>query len=50
MRNRPAESTSRHCANIHCRKCRARVRWYRRKAWRCRTTPIRTLTERSDLT
>ena len=43
MRNRPAESIPRHCMNIHCGKCRARVRWYRRKAWHCYTTRIRSL-------
>jgi hypothetical protein len=43
MRNRPAGSLPRHCMNIHCRKCRARVRWYRRKAWRCHKSPIRRL-------
>jgi hypothetical protein len=41
MRNRTAESLPRHCPNIHCAKCRARVRWYRRKAWHCRKTTIR---------
>ena len=35
MRMHPAEASTRHCANIHCRKCQARDRWYRRKAWRC---------------
>jgi len=43
MRNRAAESIPRHCMNIHCHKCRARVRWYRRKAWHCHKTPIRSL-------
>ena len=43
MRDRPAESLPRHCTNIRCRKCRARVRWYRRKAWRCHKSPIRRL-------
>ena len=42
MPNRPVESISRHCMNIHCRKCRARARWYRRKAWHCRQTLIPT--------
>jgi hypothetical protein len=44
MRNRPAESITRHCANIRCRKCRARVRWYRRKARRSRNNRIRGFT------
>ena len=43
MRNRAAGSIPRHCMNIHCPKCRARVRWYRRKAWHCRKTPIHSL-------
>ena len=25
---------ARQCADIHCRKCRTRARWNRRKAWR----------------
>jgi len=35
MRNRRTEFIPRHCTNTHCHKCRARIRWYRRKAWRC---------------
>jgi hypothetical protein len=26
-------TVARHCEDIDCRKCRARFRWYRRKAW-----------------
>jgi hypothetical protein len=26
----------RHCAELDCKKCRARFRWMRRKAWRSR--------------
>jgi hypothetical protein len=43
MRNRPAEAITRHCASIRCRKCRARVRWYRRKAWHSRNSRVRSL-------
>ena len=43
MRNRPAESIIRHCASTRCPKCRARLRWYRRKAWHSRRNPIRSL-------
>jgi hypothetical protein len=43
MRNHPAEPITRHCANVRCSKCRARVRWYRRKARHSRMNPIRSL-------
>jgi hypothetical protein len=43
MRNRAVESIARHCMNTRCRKCRARVRWYRRKAWHSRNSRIRSL-------
>jgi len=43
MRNRPAEAITRHCTNIHCRKCLARIRWYRRKAWHSRNSRARSL-------
>jgi len=43
MPNRPAEPVTRHCMNVRCRKCRARARWYRRKAWHCHGNPIRGL-------
>jgi hypothetical protein len=43
MRNPPAESITRHCANTHCPKCQARVRWYRRKARHSRRNPKRSL-------
>ena len=36
----------RHCTESGCRKCRARGRWYRRKAWRSRKSPIRRATGR----
>jgi hypothetical protein len=28
--------SARHCAEIDCKKCRARFHWLRRKAWRSR--------------
>jgi hypothetical protein len=31
----------RHCTDPQCRKCRARGRWNRRKAWRGRKSPVR---------
>jgi hypothetical protein len=31
MRNYPPESSTLHCPDTHCRKCRARARWNRRK-------------------
>ncbi len=43
MRNRPAEALTRHCMNARCRKCQARVRWYRRKARHSRNSRIRSL-------
>jgi hypothetical protein len=43
MPNHPAESITRHCVNIHCAKCRARARWYRRKARYSRRNPTRSL-------
>ena len=33
--------SGRHCHDINCRKCRARSRWMRRKAWRTRKYPNR---------
>jgi hypothetical protein len=33
--------SGRHCHDIDCRKCRARSRWNRRKAWRSRKSPDR---------
>jgi hypothetical protein len=41
MRKRRTESIPRHCPNARCHKCRARARWYRRKAWRTHKSPIR---------
>jgi hypothetical protein len=43
MRNHPAGSITRHCGNALCSKCRARVRWYRRKAWHSRNSRLRSL-------
>jgi hypothetical protein len=43
MRNRPAEAITRHCMNARCRKCQARVRWYRRKAWHSYNSRVRSL-------
>jgi hypothetical protein len=36
----PAKSRAnrRHCATRGCGKCRARSHWYRRKAWRSRSS------------
>ena len=34
-------SSSRHCNDLNCRKCAARFRWMRRKAWRSRKSPNR---------
>ena len=28
--------SARHCNELDCKKCRARFRWMRRKAWRSR--------------
>jgi hypothetical protein len=36
-----ADYITRHCMDPKCRKCRARARWQRRKAWRSRKAPIR---------
>lgn len=33
--------SGRHCRQINCRKCRARSRWNRRRAWRSRKNPDR---------
>ena len=41
-----AETIARHCTDPQCRKCRARARWNRRKAWRSRKEPIRRKNER----
>ena len=48
MSNRPAEPIPRHCMNIHCRKCRARARRYRRKAWHATKPLSAAVPERSD--
>ena len=44
--NRPTEElavsvTNRHCTAFECRKCLARAKWYRRKAWRSSKRPNR---------
>ena len=36
-----AGNAVRHCAAPECRKCLARGRWYRRKAWRSGKRPAR---------
>jgi hypothetical protein len=41
-----AVSTARHCNDFSCAKCRARSRWMRRKAWRSRKSPNRSLRDR----
>jgi hypothetical protein len=33
MRGIQVRTVPAHCNQIDCRKCRARCRWYRRKAW-----------------
>lgn len=33
MRDIVIRTVPRHCEDSDCRKCRARFRWYRRKAW-----------------
>lgn len=37
---------ARHCRERDCRKCRARSRWLRRKSWRSRKSPNRTVRDR----
>ena len=37
---------ARHCDELGCRKCRARSRWLRRKAWRSRKSPNRSARDR----
>jgi hypothetical protein len=37
---------ARHCAEPGCRKCRARSRWLRRRAWRSRKSPNRSARDR----
>jgi hypothetical protein len=43
MRKRQPGSISRHCPNASCAKCRARIRWCRRKAWHTHKSPVRML-------
>jgi hypothetical protein len=38
--------TARHCDEPGCAKCRARARWLRRRAWRSRKSPNRSLRDR----
>jgi hypothetical protein len=48
MRKIPPAITQNQCpcgaqrneSSRRCRKCSARARWYRRKAWRTRKTPV----------
>ena len=50
-KSEPAETpfSTRHCTAINCRKCRARVRWYRRQSLAGQqSTPSEFSTERSD--
>lgn len=41
-----AEYLIHRCANPQCPKCRARGRWYRRRAWRTHKNPNRRKTGR----
>jgi hypothetical protein len=41
-----AVTPARHCHDLDCRKCRARYRWLRRKSWRSRKSPNRTVRDR----
>jgi hypothetical protein len=49
MRDMPTEITELRCpcgaqrseSTRRCRKCAARGRWYKRRAWRSRKTPVR---------
>ena len=38
--------SARHCNELDCEKCRARYRWMRRKAWRSRKSPTRSVRDR----
>jgi hypothetical protein len=38
--------SARHCDELGCEKCRARVRWLRRKAWRSRKPRNRSTRDR----
>lgn len=38
--------SSRHCRRFDCDKCRAQSRWVRRKSWRSRKSPNRSLRDR----
>jgi hypothetical protein len=38
--------SARHCNEINCRKCQARSRWMRRKAWRSRKSTNRSTQSR----
>jgi hypothetical protein len=38
--------SARHCNELDCEKCRARSRWMRRKSWRSRKSPNRSLRDR----
>jgi hypothetical protein len=38
--------SARHCDKPGCDKCRARTRWMRRRAWRSRKSPNRSVRDR----
>lgn len=38
--------SARHCNSFDCDKCRARYRWMRRKSWRSRKSPNRSVRDR----
>lgn len=38
--------SARHCRSFDCDKCRAQSRWLRRKSWRSRKSPNRSLRDR----
>ncbi len=42
--------TARHCHELDCKKCRARSRWVRRKAWRSCKSPNRRIRGRKGMT
>lgn len=40
---------ARHCHELDCKKCRARSRWMRRKAWRSRKSSDRRIRGRKGV-
>jgi hypothetical protein len=46
MRDVVIRTVPRHCENPECRKCGARFRWYRRKAWHISKPADRKSTQR----